>query len=93
MIDPFRGCPLTLLPLSPSDPISHHCRYRLFDTAELYNNEALLGKAIVKSDVAREEIFIISKLDDEVRCAFFDRNLHSRMPLVPTPARLMRACV
>jgi hypothetical protein len=21
-----------------------------------------------------------------VRCAFFDRNLHSRMPLVPTPA-------
>jgi aryl-alcohol dehydrogenase-like predicted oxidoreductase len=65
----------------------------LFDTAELYNNEALLGKAIVKSDVAREEIFIISKLDDEVRCAFFDRNLHSRMPLVPTPARLMRACV
>jgi hypothetical protein len=22
------------------------------------------------------------------RCAFFDRNLHSRMPLVPTPARL-----
>jgi hypothetical protein len=27
------------------------------------------------------------------RCAFFDRNLHSRMPLVPTPARLKRACV
>jgi hypothetical protein len=25
----------------------------------------------------------------EVRCAFFDRNFHSRMPLVPTPARLM----
>jgi hypothetical protein len=28
-----------------------------------------------------------------VRCAFFDRNLHSRMPLVPTPARLKRAGV
>jgi hypothetical protein len=27
------------------------------------------------------------------RCAFFDRNLHSRMPLVPTPARLKRAGV
>jgi hypothetical protein len=28
------------------------------------------------------------------RCAFFDRNLHSRMPLVPTPARLklLHAC-
>jgi hypothetical protein len=29
----------------------------------------------------------------EVRCAFFDGNLHSRMPLVPTPARLKRAGV
>jgi hypothetical protein len=29
----------------------------------------------------------------EARCAFFDRNLHSRMPLVPTPARLKRAGV
>jgi hypothetical protein len=28
-----------------------------------------------------------------VRCAFFDRDSHSRMPLVPTPARLKRACV
>jgi polypeptide N-acetylgalactosaminyltransferase len=27
------------------------------------------------------------------RCAFFDRNLHLRMPLVPTPARLKRAGV
>jgi hypothetical protein len=27
------------------------------------------------------------------RCAFLDRNLHSRMPLVPTPARLKRAGV
>jgi hypothetical protein len=28
-----------------------------------------------------------------VRCAFSDRNLHSRMPLDPTPARLKRTCV
>jgi hypothetical protein len=28
-----------------------------------------------------------------VRCAFFGRNLHSRMPLVPTPARFKRAGV
>jgi len=27
------------------------------------------------------------------RCTFFDRNLHSRMPLVPTPASLKRAGV
>jgi hypothetical protein len=28
-----------------------------------------------------------------VRCVFFDRNLHSRMPLVSTPARLKQASV
>jgi hypothetical protein len=28
-----------------------------------------------------------------VRCALLDRNLHSRMPLVPTPARLKRTSV
>jgi hypothetical protein len=28
-----------------------------------------------------------------VRCTFFNRNPHSRMALVPTPARLKRACV
>jgi hypothetical protein len=28
-----------------------------------------------------------------VRRAVFDRNLHSRMPLVPTPARVKRACM
>jgi carboxylesterase type B len=28
-----------------------------------------------------------------VKCAFSDRNLHSRMPLVPTPARLKQAGV
>jgi fatty acid desaturase len=33
------------------------------------------------------------KFDLAVRCAFFGRNLHSRMPLVPTPARLKRWCV
>jgi hypothetical protein len=32
----------------------------------------------------------ISLLEVKVRCAFSDRNLHSRVPLVPTPARLKR---
>jgi hypothetical protein len=26
-------------------------------------------------------------------CTFFVRNLHLRMPLVPTPARTLRTCV
>jgi hypothetical protein len=32
-------------------------------------------------------------IDRDVRCAFTGRNLHSRMPLVPTPARFKRAGV
>jgi 2,5-diketo-D-gluconate reductase A len=36
--------------------------YRLIDTASLYMNEAAVGKAIQKSDVPREELFITTKL-------------------------------
>jgi hypothetical protein len=35
----------------------------------------------------------IAKASPYVRCAFFDCDLHSMIPLVPTPARLNRACV
>jgi beta-galactosidase/beta-glucuronidase len=30
---------------------------------------------------------------ENVRCSFFDRNVHSRVPLVPTPARVTQTCV
>lgn len=36
--------------------------YRLIDTASLYQNESAVGKAIKKSGVAREELFITTKL-------------------------------
>lgn len=36
--------------------------YRLIDTASLYKNEEAVGNAIKKSGVAREEIFITTKL-------------------------------
>lgn len=36
--------------------------YRLIDTASLYKNEEAVGKAIKKSGVAREELFITTKL-------------------------------
>lgn len=35
--------------------------YRLIDTASVYGNERAVGKAISKSGIAREEIFITSK--------------------------------
>lgn len=36
--------------------------YRHFDTASIYENEKALGKAIAKSGIAREELFITTKL-------------------------------
>ena len=36
--------------------------YRLIDTAQAYGNEEAVGKAIKKSGVAREELFITTKL-------------------------------
>jgi len=36
--------------------------YRLIDTAYVYGNEEAVGRAIIKSGVAREELFITTKL-------------------------------
>lgn len=36
--------------------------YRLIDTAAAYMNEEAVGKAVAKSGVAREELFITTKL-------------------------------
>ena len=38
--------------------------YRLIDSAAAYNNEKQIGKAIKKSIVPREEIFLTTKLDN-----------------------------
>ncbi|KAK3577122.1 hypothetical protein CHS0354_037450 [Potamilus streckersoni] len=39
-------------------------KYRLIDTAEFYQNEEDCGTAIRKSDVARKDIFLVTKLWD-----------------------------
>ena len=36
--------------------------YRLIDTAQAYNNEEGVGEAIVKSGIAREDLFIVTKV-------------------------------
>lgn len=38
--------------------------YRLFDTAQMYRNEAALGEALAVNDIPREQIFLISKVDN-----------------------------
>uniref|UniRef100_A0A7S0FMW8 NADP-dependent oxidoreductase domain-containing protein n=1 Tax=Pyrodinium bahamense TaxID=73915 RepID=A0A7S0FMW8_9DINO len=39
--------------------------YRLIDTAEVYQNEAEVGRAIRDSGIPRKEIFVVSKLRDD----------------------------
>lgn len=36
--------------------------YRLFDTAQMYGNEQMVGKAIKKASIPREQLFITTKL-------------------------------
>lgn len=38
--------------------------YRSFDTAQLYNNERILGEAFVNSGVARQELFLTTKVSN-----------------------------
>ena len=33
--------------------------YRLFDTAQMYGNEAALGTALKENDIPREDIFLV----------------------------------
>ena len=37
--------------------------YRMIDTAQAYGNEEAVGNAIVKSDVHREELFLVTKVN------------------------------
>ena len=37
--------------------------YRLIDTAQMYDNERVVGNAIKQSNISRKELFITSKLD------------------------------
>lgn len=36
--------------------------YRMIDTAQAYNNEAEVGKAIANSGISRDELFLVSKV-------------------------------
>lgn len=38
--------------------------YRLFDTAQMYGNEAALGQALQENHIPRKSVFLISKVDN-----------------------------
>lgn len=37
--------------------------YRMIDTAEAYGNEEVVGNAIMKSGIPREELFLVTKVN------------------------------
>lgn len=63
---PLLGCGVwELSPQEAYKSVSQSIKlgYRLIDTAQYYNNEKMTYKAVEDSGVARDEIFITSKLD------------------------------
>lgn len=57
--------------------------YRHIDTAAMYNNEVGVGKAIAGSGIARDEVFITTKLSNK-----FHRESHFRQALEQSLERL-----
>src|SRR5699024_226951 len=57
-----------------------HNGYRSIDTAQYYDNEEEVGKALKSCDIPREELFITTKVwnshhDDNIRIAVFETSL------------------
>ncbi|MEX0740482.1 MAG: aldo/keto reductase, partial [Pseudohongiella sp.] len=50
--------------------------YRTIDTAQMYDNEAAVGKAIAESPVSRDEVFVTTKVwVDQLSKAHFRRSV------------------
>jgi 2,5-diketo-D-gluconate reductase A len=64
--------------------------YRSIDTATIYGNEAGVGKAIAESGIARDELFITTKLWNSAQG--YDSTLKApSMPPPPPSAEALRA--
>lgn len=44
---------------------AYRAGYRLFDTAQMYGNEAALGEALRDAGIPREDVFLISKINND----------------------------
>lgn len=59
--------------------------YRHLDTAQMYDNEAAVGTGLASSGVARQEIFLTTKIDDQHhRAADLDRSLDESLKRLRT---------
>jgi hypothetical protein len=61
--------------------------------AALGGNASTVHVRVIRVTTTRYDHHYQARFYSKVGCAFFESNLHSRMPLVPTPARLKRAGV
>jgi ubiquitin-activating enzyme E1 len=78
VFQPFAPSPCAVAPFGSRE-------YSKWETIELFD---------APLQVVLESIELATGLKiSQVRCAFSDRNLHSRMPLDPTHVRLKRTCV
>lgn len=63
------------------------CGYRHIDTAQIYENEAEVGKGIAESGVARDDIFLTTKIWREEVCAGrLERSLDESLKKLRTDA-------
>ena len=54
--------------------------YRLIDTAQMYGNEEIVGQAIRESEIARDQIFVTTKISHSCRTAEETRkSIHSSL--------------
>jgi hypothetical protein len=74
------------------DPPPLLCHLRC--TAEQARSYPRRHHSVARSELARRphQVQNPSRGWNKVRCAFSDRNLHSRMPLVPTPLLRLKRC-
>ena len=63
--------------------------YRHIDTATMYGNEAEIGQALADSDVARDDVFVTTKLPPDgisIRGAHSRRACERCVPIMSTSA-------
>ena len=51
---------------------AYNIEYRLFDTAQMYHNEDALGNAIQANLIDRNDIFLISKVENRLSWCIFN---------------------
>ncbi|MDO5639202.1 MAG: aldo/keto reductase [Neisseria sp.] len=76
----------TLTPEQAANSVSHALQsgYRLIDTAKMYRNEEAVGRAVKQSAIARDQIFITTKIYGSADYANAENAINERLRLLGT---------